>query len=54
MRRPYARMFNNLVDKKLKRSNLPHKTEDYIGVDYIDPVSYERVKKVRYSEDKDE
>ncbi len=45
---------NSLVDKKLKRSNLPHKTEDYIGVDYIDPVSYERVKKARYSEDKDE
>ncbi len=36
---------NNRIDKKLKKSDLPWETADYIGVDYIDPVTYERVMK---------
>ena len=36
---------NNRIDKKLKKSDLPWETTDYIGVDYIDPVTYERVMK---------
>lgn len=38
---------NSLIDKKLKKSDLPWETADYIGVDYIDPVTYERVMKRR-------
>ena len=40
---------NEVIDKKLKRNDLPYETEDYIGVDYIDPVTYERVKKPYYA-----
>ena len=36
---------NNAIDRKLKRSDLPWETEDYVGVDYIDPVTYEPVRK---------
>ena len=36
---------NEQIDKKLKKSDLPWETADYIGVDYIDPVTYERVMK---------
>ena len=38
---------NNHIDKKLKASDLPWETADYVGVDYIDPVTYERVMKRR-------
>lgn len=37
-------LINRSVEKKLKRSNLPSDAEDYIGVDYIDPVTYEPVR----------
>lgn len=37
-------LINSLVEKKLKRSELPYKMEDYIGLDYIDPVTYRPVK----------
>ena len=36
---------NAQIDKKLKKSDLPWETADYIGLDYIDPVTYERVMK---------
>ena len=36
---------NEQIDKKLKKSDLPWETADYIGVDYIDPVTYECVMK---------
>lgn len=37
-------LINRSVEKKLKRSNLPSDAGDYIGVDYIDPVTYEPVR----------
>ena len=36
---------NEHITKKLKKSDLPWETADYIGVDYIDPVTYEPVMK---------
>ncbi len=36
---------NGQIDKKLKKSDLPWETADYIDLDYIDPVTYERVMK---------
>ncbi len=37
-------LINRSVEKKLKRSDLPSDAEDYIGLDYIDPVTYEPVR----------
>ena len=37
-------LINNLIDRKLKRSDLPYETEDYIDVDYIDPATLQPVK----------
>ena len=37
-------LINNLIDRKLKRSDLPYETEDYMGVDYIDPATLQPVK----------
>lgn len=36
---------NGQIDKKLKKSDLPWETADFIDLDYIDPVTYERVMK---------
>jgi predicted PurR-regulated permease PerM len=36
-------VINNSVEKKLRRSELPHKTEDFKGIEYIDPVSLQPV-----------
>lgn len=44
---------NELINKKLKKSDLPWETADYIGVDYIDPVTYEPVMK-KTEDDADE
>ena len=37
-------LINNLIDRKLKRSDLPYETEDYMDVDYIDPATLQPVK----------
>ena len=37
-------LINKLIDRKLKRSDLPYETEDYIDVDYIDPATLQPVK----------
>ena len=42
---------NALIDKKLKKSDLPWETADYINLDYIDPVTYAPVKKPTGHED---
>ena len=34
---------NNAIDRKLKRSDLPHATEDFKNIEYIDPVSLQPV-----------
>ncbi|MCR5575821.1 MAG: AI-2E family transporter [Oscillospiraceae bacterium] len=34
---------NNAVERRLRRSDLPHTTEDYRGIDYIDPVTRQPV-----------
>ena len=34
---------NSLIDRKLRRSDLPHRTEDYKNIEYIDPVSLQPV-----------
>ena len=36
---------NYLIDKKLKKSDLPWETADYVDMDYIDPATRETVKK---------
>ena len=38
---------NGCVTRKLKRSDLPWEIADYKDIDYIDPVSYQPVKKDR-------
>lgn len=45
---------NTLIDKKLKKSDLPWETADYIGVDYIDPVTYEPVMKEKAASEDEE
>lgn len=42
---------NEHITKKLKKSDLPWETADYIGVDYIDPVTYEPVMKKTEEDD---
>ena len=37
-------LINNSIDRKLKRSDLPFETEDYMGVDYIDPITLQPVR----------
>ena len=34
---------NNAIDRKLRRSDLPHRTDDYKNLEYIDPVSLQPV-----------
>ena len=36
-------VINNSVERKLRRSELPHRMEDFKGIDYIDPVSLQPV-----------
>ena len=36
-------VINNAIDRKLKRSDLPHATEDFKNIEYIDPVSLQPV-----------
>ena len=43
-------IINNCIDKKLKHSSLPHRTEDYMDIDYIDPVSLQPVPRERDEE----
>ena len=43
-------IINNIIDKKLKHSSLPHRTEDYMDIDYIDPVSLQPVPRERDEE----
>ena len=45
---------NSSVTKKLKRSELPWETEDYMDISYIDPITYQPVKKERESGKKDQ
>ena len=37
-------IINMSIEKNLKEKDLPFETSDYIGMDYIDPVSREIVK----------
>ena len=37
-------LINNLIDRKLKRSDLPYETEDYMDVDYIDPATLQPIR----------
>ena len=34
---------NSAIDRKLRRSDLPHSTEDFKNIEYIDPVSLQPV-----------
>ncbi len=43
-------VINNGIDKKLRRSDLPHTTDDFRDIDYIDPVS---LKPVPYHSEED-
>ena len=45
---------NSSVTKKLKRSELPWETEDYMDISYIDPITYQPVKKEREGGKKDQ
>ena len=38
-------IINNNMDKKLKRSDLPWETADYVDMDYIDPETLLPVRK---------
>ena len=38
-------LVNKLIDRKLKRSDLPYAVEDYDGLDHIDPVTRKAVKR---------
>ena len=44
---------NNLIEKKLKRSDLPWETAAYMELDHIDPVTLDPVKKDTEKEEKD-
>ena len=37
-------LINNLIDRKLKRSDLPYETDDYMDVDYIDPATLQPIR----------
>ena len=43
-------VINNGIDKKLRRSDLPHTTDDFRDIDYIDPVS---LKPIPYHSEED-
>ena len=38
-------LINSAVDRKLKKSDLPWETADYMDVDHINPITHEVVKK---------
>ena len=42
------------VTRKLKRSDLPWEAADYMDMAYIDPVTYQPVKKHREEETEDQ
>ena len=47
---------NKSIERKLRRSDLPWETEDYAGIDYIDPVTRQPVRDSKgfYDDDDDE
>jgi predicted PurR-regulated permease PerM len=44
---------NNLIEKKLRREDLPWENEDYVDMDYIDPATHEIVKKKGRNSDRE-
>ena len=45
---------NKGIERKLRRSDLPWDTEDYTGIDYIDPVTRQPVRGSKHFHDEDE
>jgi len=43
-------VFTNLVNNRLKRNGLPVESASYIGVDHIDPATYEPVMQEKYKQ----